>query len=179
VQTDVADRHPGVEQRRLERIGAAERKGDQVIPPQVSDIRLFRHRLAIVEYPIARQIAAHVDIVAEAGQGGIAGFAARDQRTGLGVGRAIRRELVGPVGRQDHQVGLQVARRHARGHRGVAASPDLLAKELGGIGRREDRWRVHLVRVSEKRERRSHAALDRSFRADRLRRHFGIGTMRR
>ncbi len=50
-------------------------------------------------------------------QGRIAGRSARDQRTGLGIGRAERRELVGPVGRQDHQIGLQMAARHARGNR--------------------------------------------------------------
>ena len=69
-------------------------------------------------------------------QGRIAGLALRDQRAGLGVGRAERGELLGPVGRQDHQVGLQMARRQARGHRGVAAGADLLAQQ--------GRWRVHL-----------------------------------
>jgi hypothetical protein len=140
---DVADRDAGTEQRRLERIGTAQRKGDQVLTPQGSDVGFFRHGGAVAKDPIARQVAAHVDAGTQRRQGGIAGLAACDQRTRLGIGRAERRELVRPIGRQDHQIGLKVAARHSGGHRGVATGSNLLAQEPRGTDRRQGRWCVH------------------------------------
>ena len=141
---DVPDRHAGFEQCRLERIGAAKREGDEVVAPQRADIGLLRHCLAVTEHPVARQVAAHVDIGTEARQGRVARRALRDQRTGLGVRRAEHCELVGPVGRQDHEVGLQMARRHARGHGSVVAGSNAFSQKFGGTDRRETGWRVHL-----------------------------------
>lgn len=126
---EVAQADAGVEQRLFEGERAADGEGDEIRFPEGADVAHLDGLLTASMHPVARQVAAHVDIRAEPGEVRRAGFADVEQRAGPGVQGTEAKELVGPGFLQDHQVGLQVALAEAAGMAGVVAAADQLAQD--------------------------------------------------
>jgi hypothetical protein len=130
----IAQAQACLHQRLLEAEGAAEHKGDEVGTPVVAQVRHFLGQYAVAEHAIARNIGADVEILAERGQPRIARRGHGEQRTGLRVALAEEPELIGVLLRQDADVSLHVAGRHARG---------VAAKLAGADGAAQLAWVVH------------------------------------
>src|SRR5437899_44624 len=76
--------------------------------------RLF-DELAAPPHAIARQIAADIEILAQARQARVAGFGDREHRTGLRVGLGKAQEVVGQSLWQNDEIGLDITRSQPRG----------------------------------------------------------------
>src|SRR5262249_45233505 len=92
--------------------------------PRIAQVGDFLDQRAVTKHAIARHIGADVDVLAELRQARIARLRHGEQRTGLRIALAEEPELVGVFARQDADVALHVARRHAPGGRGELAWPD-------------------------------------------------------
>ena len=124
-KADMAQRNPGLEQRVLEREGAADYERDQVVTPDVGDVGRGRAQHAVAIDPIARQIVAHVDVGPERRQRRRARRRYRQQRAGLGIGAAEAFEIRRPIARQDDDIALDMTGRDARGRAGQRALANL------------------------------------------------------
>ncbi len=130
---DVPHAQPGLLQGMFEGQRAADHEADEIVPPERRDLARFVDQHAVAPDAIARQVAAQVEILAERGQQRAARLGHADQRAGRRVGAAVGGEIVGPGGRQDHQVALRVARRGAAGIAVVAGAE----RQPRGAGRVE------------------------------------------
>src|SRR5260221_8478216 len=95
------------------------------------DVGRLLHQFTVVEYAVARHVAAHVDVRAKRWQRRVARRADGKHRAGLGIELAEAQEIRGLRLRQDHHVALHAAAGEARGVAGDLATPDALANFLG------------------------------------------------
>ena len=125
----VPDPEPGIDERLLEREGAAERKGHEVILPEVADAPNVAVELAVTEHAVAREVGPEVEVLPKLRQAGVPRLGHREQRARLGVALAEAGELGRVVAGQDGEVGLDEAlgegARVATVLPGADAAPDL------------------------------------------------------
>jgi hypothetical protein len=96
----------------------------QIVAPIIGHVEHVVAFDAVGENPIARHVGADIDILAQHRQHRIARRRHADQRAGLRIELAETQEVVGIVGRQNRDVALHRARRHAGGDGTVLAGPD-------------------------------------------------------
>src|SRR5262249_51228195 len=100
----------GLLQRLLEREGTAERKRDEIVPPQLRDVGDLVGQLPIAENVVARYVGAEVEILRQRRQMRVADVGACKQRAGFWIALAIEQEILGPVLGQYAEIGLNAAR---------------------------------------------------------------------
>ena len=105
----VPDPEPGIDQGLLEREGAAEGEGHEIVLPQVPDAPDVPVELAVAEHAVAREVGPKVEVLPELRQARVARLGHREERTGFRVALAETGELVRVVTGQDGEVGLDEA----------------------------------------------------------------------
>ena len=112
------------DEHRLEREGAAEHEGDQIVAPQIGDIAGRRDRLAIAKHHIFADIGPQIQILGQLGQERRSRPRTSQDRQRLRIGAAIGPEIPGMRRRHDHQIALHKARRHMIGEFPKHPRPD-------------------------------------------------------
>ena len=112
------------DEHRLEREGAAEHEGDQIVAPQIGDIAGRRDRLAIAKHHIFADIGPQIQILGQLGNVWRSRPRTPEDRQRLGIGAAIGLEILGMRRRHDHQIALHKARRHMIGEPAEHPGPD-------------------------------------------------------
>ncbi|MNR16008.1 hypothetical protein D3C85_1325740 [compost metagenome] len=128
------ERHVGGQQRMLERERATDGEGHEVVTPQLGDAGGLVVLGAVAIDAVHRHIGADIDIHAQVPEDRVARIGHVDHRAGLAVQRAELEEVIGPVARQDHDIGLHVAPRQAAGVATVAALANDAAQCGGVVG---------------------------------------------
>ncbi len=123
------------DERALEGEGAAEREGDEILPPKIHEIRPGLDQRAMMIDVIGGDVPPHIDVAAERAEQRIAGIGDANQRTRFGVALAVTHEVQTVLGRQDHQIGLEPATSEPSGMALIAVAPDHGA-HVPGIGQR-------------------------------------------
>lgn len=126
------ERNVGGDQRMLERERAADRERHEIVAPQRGDVGGLLIVGTVAVDAVQRHIGADIDVDAEIAEDRIARFGDVDQRTGLAVQRAELQEVIGPVARQDHDIGLDIASGEPAGMAAITAGADQRAQR-GGV----------------------------------------------
>ena len=93
-------------------------------------------QLAVLPDPVARQIGADVEILAQCRHARIAGRRRAEQRAGLRIELAEAQEIGGQRLRQDGEIALHIARREARGRPAMRAGADRQPRRKAAAGLR-------------------------------------------
>jgi hypothetical protein len=131
---DVTQGNTGVDQRLLERKGTTDDESHQIVTPQGTDVSDLLDQFALAPDPVARDIGADVEIVAQAGQPGIARLGNGEQRAGLGIALAKAQEVVRQARRQNHNIALNEMRCGTAGMPRPAAGTNGQAGLQAGLG---------------------------------------------
>ncbi len=111
-------------QRFLERKRAADHEAHQVVAPEFTDVLWLGNELAVFPDPVARQVGADVEILAQFRHARIAGRRHSDQRAGLWIELAEAKEVGCQRLRQNGKIALHISRREAGGRSAVSAGAD-------------------------------------------------------
>src|ERR1700724_1520334 len=110
----VAQFDPVFDQRVLERKRAAEGKAHQIVAPDMEEVSWLFHELALTPHPIARQIAADIEILTQIRHTRVAGLGDGEHWTRLRVRLRESKEIVGQHLWQNDQIGLDITRSQPR-----------------------------------------------------------------
>jgi len=123
---------PSAHQRFLERIGAAEHEGDEVVAPMRRDVGRLVGNLAIAPDPVARQVGADVEIDPKRRNPGIADIGHADDRARLWIKLAKTVKGGGELFGEDREIALHITvglHRPWCGHAGATIEPRLQARK--------------------------------------------------
>src|ERR1700737_2317039 len=118
----VAQFDPVFDQRVLERKRAAEGKAHQILAPDMEEISWLFDELALTPHPIARQIAADIEILTQIRHTRVAGLGDGEHRTRLRVRLRESEEIVGQHLWQNDQIGLDI----------TGSQPRRITREVAG-----------------------------------------------